>query len=567
MAEHLRTLTYENIAELLEQDLASLPNPLFTMVGHTGQISTHSMAELRDGAYSWAAAMANVVGKGDRIVLCMPTSMDFMHGFFAVQLLGAVAVPMPYAFHRQAEYLDEYLKTRASVIDDCGATVLITHPDLRDVSLELADRCEALTHIFTAEDLDDGPASFEPRLARTDDLALLQYTSGSTGTPKGVEITHQSMIWNLKGIGRGMRAVEGDKVVSWLPLYHDMGLIGGWLWPLSNGCEHVVMATEVFLANPFFWLQAMTQIKATITVAPNFGYALCVKRIKDEMMGALDLSNLRVALCGAEPIDAAVMAAFHDQFAKAGLNPNILVPVYGLAEATLAVTFSEPESTVISMTLDRRKLEVDGLVEEGPPGTAGALAVVCVGAPLLDSEVCIVGDDGRRLPDRVQGEIVARSGSLMRGYFGRPEASVQALRDGWLHTGDLGFLEEGRLFVTGRIKDLIITYGRNFYPHDIEWLAADVKGVRTGCVAAFGVSNAEVSTEEIVVIAETRATEREALVQMRREIRKLLISTIECNPKHIVLVSPRKVPKTTSGKIRRVEARRQFLAGEIEKLL
>ena len=567
MAEHLRTLTYENIAELLEQDLASLPNPLFTMVGHTGQISTHSMAELRDGAYSWAAAMANVVGKGDRIVLCMPTSMDFMHGFFAVQLLGAVAVPMPYAFHRQAEYLDEYLKTRASVIDDCGATVLITHPDLRDVSLELADRCEALTHIFTAEDLDDGPASFEPRLARTDDLALLQYTSGSTGTPKGVEITHQSMIWNLKGIGRGMRAVEGDKVVSWLPLYHDMGLIGGWLWPLSNGCEHVVMATEVFLANPFFWLQAMTQIKATITVAPNFGYALCVKRIKDEMMGALDLSNLRVALCGAEPIDAAVMAAFHDQFAKAGLNPNILVPVYGLAEATLAVTFSEPESTVISMTLDRRKLEVDGLVEEVPPGTAGALAVVCVGAPLLDSEVCIVGDDGRRLPDRVQGEIVARSGSLMRGYFGRPEASVQALRDGWLHTGDLGFLEEGRLFVTGRIKDLIITYGRNFYPHDIEWLAADVKGVRTGCVAAFGVSNAEVSTEEIVVIAETRATEREALVQMRREIRKLLISTIECNPKHIVLVSPRKVPKTTSGKIRRVEARRQFLAGEIEKLL
>ena len=567
MAEQVKPLTYDNIAELLEQDPARLPNPLFTLIGHTGQITTHSMAELRDGAHRWAHTMCNAVEKGDRVVLCMPTSMDFLHGFFAVQLLGAVAVPMPYAFHRQAEYLEEYLKTRASVIDDCGAVALVTHPDLEDVSLMLAERCGSLRNVYTTADLDETAIAFEPRLVQADELALLQYTSGSTGTPKGVEITHRSMIWNLTGIGKGMQAVEGDKVVSWLPLYHDMGLIGGWLWPLANGCEHAIMATEVFLTNPFFWLQAMTQIKATITVAPNFGYALCVKRVKDEMLGSLDLSNLRVALCGAEPIDGAVMAAFHDRFAKAGLSPHVLIPVYGLAEATLAVTFCDPESPIMAKSLDRQKLEVDGIVEEVPPETEGALTVVCVGTPLLDSRVRVVGDDDQPLPDGSQGEIAVQSGSVMKGYFQRPDVSAGALRGGWLHTGDLGFVHDGRLFVTGRIKDLIITYGRNFYPHDIEWLAAEAKGVRTGCVAAFGVPNEDASTEEIVLVAETRVTQRDELVQMRRDIRKLLISTIECNPKHIVLVAPRRVPKTTSGKIRRVEARRQFLAGEIDKLL
>jgi len=567
MAERLQQPHIDNLAEILDQDQASLPDPLFTLVGHTGQLTTHSMEDLRSGAYRWAATMLPNVEKGDRVLLCMPTSLDFYHAFFAVQLVGAVAVPIPYAFHRQAEYLEEYLRTRASVIDDCGAVMIATHPDLKDVSTTLAERCESLTTVLTRDEVAESSEGFTPRLVDRHSLALLQYTSGSTGSPKGVQITHDCLIWNLAGIGEGFSAVEGDKVVSWLPLYHDMGLIGGWLWPLSNGCEHVQMATEVFLTNPYFWLQAMTQIKATVTVAPNFGFALCVKRIKDEMLGTLDLSTMRVAMCGAEPIDAAVIDAFHDRFAAAGLPNNIIMPVYGLAEATLGVTFTSRGEPVEVKTLNRKKLEADGTIEEVARGTEGAVNVVCVGRPLLDSKVAIFDENDEPVGDGVQGEIVARSGSVMKGYFGRPEETAKTLRGGWLHTGDLGFTDDGKLYITGRSKDLIITYGRNFYPHDIEWLAAEVKGVRTGCVAAFGVTNQEASTEEIVVLAETRVTERKELIQIRRQIRKLLISTIECNPKHIVLVGPRQVPKTTSGKLRRVEARRQFLAGEIDKLL
>ena len=568
MAQPLTTPAYENVAHILDQDLATLPNPLFTLVNNTGQITTHTMEELREGAYRWAATMAGTVGQGDRVVLCMPTSVDFLQAFFAVQLVGAVAVPMPYAFHRQAEYLEEYLRTRASVVDDCRAVAMATHPDLADVSEQLAARCESMRAVYTSDNLVATSEGFEPTLVGPDGLALLQYTSGSTGTPKGVEITHRCLVWNLDGIREGMQGVEGDRVVSWLPLYHDMGLIGGWLWPLAHGCQHALMATEVFLANPYFWLQAMTQIKATITVAPNFGYALCVKRIKDQMLATLDLSTLRVGLCGAEPIDARAIAAFHDRFAAAGLPANVVMPVYGLAEATLAVTFTKPGDPVKTKVLDRTLLEGEGKAVEVDPGLAGAMTVVGVGTSLLDSTVRILDAADAEVEPGIQGEIVVRSGSVMKGYYKRSEASQEALRDGWLHTGDLGFLDEdGQLYVTGRIKDLIITYGRNFYPHDIEWLAAETDGVRTGCVAAFGVPNDEASTEEIIVVAETKQSDREALIAMRRDVRKLLLSTIECNPKQIILVAPGKVPKTTSGKIRRVEARRQYLTGELDKLL
>jgi acyl-CoA synthetase (AMP-forming)/AMP-acid ligase II len=567
MSELIQLPPYENVADLLDLDPATLPSPLFTLVDGTGQISTHTMQDLREGARRWAATLAQRIQPGDNVILCMPTSMDFLTAFLGVQLAGAVAVPTPYAFHRQAEYLEEYLRTRAAVIDDCGAVALLTQDNQRQIGNELASRCATLEHVITIEDCATDTSAYQPTKTGRDGLALLQYTSGSTGNPKGVRITHECLLWNLEAIGQGMEAVPGDRVVSWLPLYHDMGLIGGWLWPLANGCEHVVMATEVFLANPWFYLQAMTQVKATITVAPNFGYALCVKRVKDEQMGALDLSHLRVALCGAEPIDATVMAAFHDRFAKAGLRKNVIIPVYGLAEATLAVTFAKPETAIKTMVLDRQKLEVERTAVEVPAGTPGAATVVCVGRALLDSEVRIADDGGATLPDRREGQIMVRSGSLMKGYHQNEEASAAVLRDGWLATGDLGYLDGGELYVTGRTKDLIITYGRNFYPHDIEWLAASVSGVRTGCVSAFGVPNEDASTEEIVVIAETKEGDKEQLQAIRREIRKLLISAIECNPKHIILVGPGGVPKTTSGKIKRVEARAMFLAGTLDRRL
>lgn len=559
---------YKNLNEIVLQDGAELPDPLFTVVGNTGQISEHALSDLRDGALAWGATLSSQINRGDRVVLCMPTSIDALQAFFGILLAGGVAVPMPYAFTHRADYLEQYVTTRTAVIDDCGAVAMATHPDHKEVGLILAERCKDLTHIVTSEDLGDPENTFEPVDADLDDLAVLQYTSGSTGDPKGVTLTHGCVLWNLRAIGEGLEPrASGERVVSWLPLYHDMGLIGGWLYPLGSGFRHAVLATEVFLADPTFWHQAMTQLKATITVAPNFGYALSVKRVKDALVPMLDLSQLRICICGAEPIDAVAMAAFQKKFAGAGLQQDVIFPVYGLAEATLAVTFSPVKKPIIVRHLDRARLESDGLVVDVEPDTPDAFRVVCVGSPLRDGQVRIVNREGETVPHNQQGEILVRSGSLMKGYFGRAEATARTLEDGWLHTEDLGFLDDNGLFVTGRIKDMIITYGRNFYPHDLEWLSVGVKGVRQGCVAAFGVPNKDASTEEIVIVAETRVTEREQLIQIRRDIRKLLIETIECNPKHILLVPPRAVPKTTSGKIRRVEAQKMYLSSQFQRLL
>ena len=285
-----------------------------------------------------------------------------------------------------------------------------------------------------------------------------------------------------------------------------------------------------------------------------------------EVLEHLDLSAVRTMLCGAEPIDEAVLAAFQDKFARAGLPPDVILPVYGLAEATLAVTFTEVGGPVRTASVDRLRLEGDGHAVDAAPGAVAA-TIVSVGKPLLDNELRIVDADGQVLAENRQGEILVKSKSLMRGYFGNAQATEKTLRGGWLHTGDLGFLRDGELYITGRIKDLIITYGRNFYPHDIERIAEQVTGVRNGCVAAFAVHNEQESTDEIAVVAETRATERAALIAMRREIRKRLINAIECNPKFVHLVPPREVPKTTSGKLRRNEARRMLEAGEFTKLV
>lgn len=555
-----------SVCDILGTTLVSGAPPEVTIVGRTGEITATHRDEIRAEALRWGAWFAERIEPGDRVALCLPTSADFLHAFFGVLYAGGVAVPMPSMVPHVAEYVPAFLESRAPVINDSGAKFLVTHDDLAEVLRGLKDWCEGLDTVVTPSMVDATVDGFTPRASGHSDLAMLQYTSGSTGEPKGVELTHHCLLWNLDAITAGIGVQGEDACVSWLPLYHDMGLIGGCLWPLGVGIGTSLMATEVFLTEPSFWLQAMSTKSASITVAPNFGYALSVKRVKDDVVAGLDLARVRVMLCGAEPIDHEVLAVFQDKFAPAGLQPNVILPVYGLAEATLAVTFTEVGRPVKVARLDRTRLESNGVAVDAAP-EAVAADVVCVGAPLRDNELRIVDSDGHELPENRQGEVLVRSKSLMRGYFRNAEATERTIRKGWLHTGDLGFVRNGELYITGRSKDLIIAYGRNFYPHDIERLTQQVDGIRNGCVAAFAVHNAEESTDEIAVVAETRTTERAALIEMRREIRKLLINSIECNPKHVVLVPPREVPKTTSGKLRRNEARRMFESGEFTRLL
>ncbi len=556
-----------SVYDILDTPLAEGASPEITLVGRTGAFESSTREELRDASLQWGAWFAERIEPGDRVALCLPTSTDFLHAFFGVQLAGGVAVPLASMVPHQEEYIPPFLESRVPVLDDCGAAILVTSEDFAPVMRRLPELCAHLEQVITAADVDASADDFTPVTRGHEDLAMLQYTSGSTGQPKGVELTHHCLLWNLDAITDGAGVKPGDSCVSWLPLYHDMGLIGGCLWPMAVGITTTLMATEVFLTDPSFWLQAMSTKQATITVAPNFGYALSVKRVEPSTVENLDLSNLRIMLCGAEPIDHEVLAAFQDKFAAARLPSDVILPVYGLAEATLAVTFTERGAPVRVARLDRQRLEEDGIAEDATDSSATVADVVCVGKPLLDNELRIIDEDGATLPEDRQGEILVRSGSLMRGYFRNEEATAKTLRDGWLHTGDLGFLRDGDLYITGRIKDLIITYGRNFYPHDIERIAAAVDRVRNGCVVAFPLHNEEESTDEIAVVAETRATDRKDLIVIRREIRKRLINSIECNPKYVTLVPPREVPKTTSGKLRRAEASRMYQDGEFTTLL
>ncbi len=554
-----------SVCDVLRADLVEGAPSQITIVGRMGSMVDTDRDQLREESLRWGAWFAERIEPGDRVAICMPTSADFLHAFFGVLYAGGIAVPLASMVPLKEEYLPPFLEGRAPVINNSGAKLLATHDDLVDTLSGLKEWCPGLETIFSAADVTGTTEGFEPHATRHEDVAMLQYTSGSTGDPKGVELTHHSLLWNLDAIRAGIDARPNDVCVSWLPLYHDMGLIGGCLYPLASGIGTNLMATEVFLTDPAFWLQAMSMKRATITVAPNFGYALCVNRLKDDVIQHLDLSAVRVMLCGAEPIDPDVLAAFQDKFAPAKLPPNVILPVYGLAEATLAVTFTELLAPVRTLRLDRAKLEQDSCAVLST--AADAMDVVSVGTPLLTNRVRIVNAQGEVLGDNQQGEILVQSPSLMRGYFRNADATERTIQGGWLQTGDLGFLRDGELYITGRLKDLIITYGRNFYPHDIERIAQRVDGVRTGCVVAFAVRNGVESTDEIALIAETRATDRPALIEMRREVRKLLINAIECNPKHVVFVPPGQVPKTTSGKLRRVEARRMFLDAEFAKLL
>jgi acyl-CoA synthetase (AMP-forming)/AMP-acid ligase II len=313
-------------------------------------------------------------------------------------------------------------------------------------------------------------------------------------------------------------------------------------------------------------MQAITQQNGTITVQPNFAYSLAVKRVEDERLEEFDLSQMRVAMCGAEPINPEVLRAFQDKFGRAGLPEDVIMPVYGMAEATLAVSFRPPGAPLKTARLNRAALQNKGAIVEAGPGD-DVFEVPSVGEPLLDTTVKIVDEEGFDVGDNVEGEILIQSPSVMRGYHNKPEETAEALKDGWFHSGDLGFTHEGELYVTGRIKDVIITYGRNFYPHDIERVAQEVRGIRKGCVAAFGIQNEANSTQEIVVVGETRETERDELIEMRRRLRKELINAIECNPRYVVLVGPRAIPKTTSGKLRRNKAAEKYHEEGYDRLL
>ncbi|QYD71560.1 AMP-binding protein [Paraburkholderia edwinii] len=489
------------------------------------------------------------VAPGDTVALMLPTGRDYFACFAGILLAGAIAVPVYPPTH--AARLADHLRRHVTILVNASVRTMIVPEGVEMAATLVRARAPLLQHVVAPRAL-TGPGMDESYEARAADVALLQYTSGSTGTPKGVLLTHANLLANIRAMGRTIEVGRHDVILSWLPLYHDMGLIGAWLAPLYFGVPLVLMSPLTFLARPERWLQAISQYRATITAAPNFAYARCTSRIAPDDLNGVDLSSLRLAVCGAEPVNPRTMRAFAERFASHGFDARALTPVYGLAENTLGLTFSPPGR---GMRVDRVSRATLAATRRAVPATAGddVLELVSCGAALPGNTLRIVDADGCDLPERVAGRIEFRSSSATSGYFRNAEQTGRTIHGGWIDTGDIGYLADGELYINGRAKDLVIRAGRHFFPYELEEAVSRLAGVRQGCVAVCGLPDEASGTDQLIVMAETRETSPEALARIRLAINDATLALLGAPPERIALVPPRSILKTSSGKIRHAD--------------
>ena len=494
--------------------------------------------------------VARGVRPGDAVALMLPTGLDFLRAFSGILL--ARAVPVPIYPPVRLDRLEDYARRQSAILADAGVVLMVTIARARPVAGLLSRAVPTLASVVTAGELAAEGAPVGAPDGRGEDAAFIQYTSGSTGQPKGVLLTHDNLLANIRAIGEGLQIAPTDVGVSWLPLYHDMGLIGSWLFCLHHGVPLTLLPPTSFLARPERWLWAIHRRRATLSPAPNFAYELCARRVPDEALEGLDLSSWRIALNGAEPVSRATVERFTSRFAPAGFRPDAMMPVYGLAECSVALCFPPVGRGPRFDRVAREPFQRDGRAVAAADGDETALEFVSAGRELPRHEVRIVDDAGAAVAERVVGRLVFRGPSVTSGYYRKPEATAAiTLEGGWLDSGDLAYRADGEVHLCGRRKDLIIKGGRNLVPQEIEEAAAAVEGIRRGCVVALGVTSASLGTESLVVVAETRATEAAERERLAAEVTARVADAVGVPPDEVVLVAPGSVPKTSSGKVRR----------------
>lgn len=544
-APRAQTLT----GALLHAAARATPGVGVTYIDRLEQETHHSWPEVIQRMRAAAGALFDAgVRQGDRVVIILPTGPEFLDAFFGCQYLGAVPVPLypPVRLGRMNTYIDR----TASMMARSEAVLLITEKRIRRIMGQVLARFRPKLGTLDAKKLQNGTPA-EQGLWDPDALALIQFSSGTTVHPKPVGLTHRQVLANIDALLEFV-PYSSERLhtgVCWLPLYHDMGLIGCLITAALRPGHLVLIPPEVFLIQPAVWLRAISRHKGTISPAPNFAYSLCAERIKDTELAGVDLSSWQYALNGAEPVAPSSLRAFQERFAPWGLRPEALTPVYGLAESCLAVTFSDASRPFITRRIDASALQTGHVI----PNEDG-VEVVSVGTPVLGCSIEIRDEAQQTLPERRVGTIWTQSPSVMGGYIDRKE---QPIIDGWLDTGDLGFLLDGELYITGRKKDIIIIRGKNHSPHDIEQAVNDLPAVRTGCAAAF--STLKDGKEALVLLVEVRQEHPDLHVEIRRAVRQSVGLTLD----HVDTLTPGTLPRTSSGKIRRAEARRLWQEAQL----
>ena len=526
-----------------------------------------SHAGIERASARFAGALQSLgLKKGDRVALVLPDNTDFVFAFLGAVRAGIIPVPIypPTGLGKLSGYLENTLH----IVDKSGAKVLVTSAEIRRILGTVQAGAAALTRVCDVETLKAMREELKPEKISLDDVCFLQFTSGSTSRPKGVTLTHENLAANVHVImDLGLKVQSFDSAVSWLPLYHDMGLIGFVLAPLFHVNTITFMPPLLFLKRPIKWLQQMSKRRGTISFGPNFAYALCVKRIKDAELEGLDLSSWRVAGCGAEPIRAENLHAFAEKFRGVGFSDKAFVSCYGMAESTLAISFSKLGSGVVVDTVEGDGLWSSGKANQTEPTSDRAAPIVQCGSAFEDHDIAVFStedvDSKEPLPERTVGEIRLRGPSVMRGYWNEPELTREAFAGGWLKTGDLGYLAGGNVHICGRSKEVIIVNGRNYYPQDLEWEASRVEGVRKGNVIAFGTLKPTYDRERVVIALETGVPAGPAREALRGEGRRAVQQGIGLTVDDVVPGDIGVLPKTSSGKLQRAKTRELYESDEL----
>jgi fatty-acyl-CoA synthase len=526
-----------------------------------GSETFRSYAEVRRLSLRVARSLAEAgLRRGDLVAVIVGNPEQFLTTLFGAVLAGVV----PASIYPPATTagLQPYLAITAETLRASGARAVVTSTALAPAFDALRRSCPELAVVLTREQL-DAPAREPDTRPSLDDIAFVQYTSGSTSTPKGVALSHRNLAANIDAINgpAGMATTSADLGVSWLPLNHDMGLVGMALGPLYSARPGVLLSPQAFVKRPVEWLRAISRFRGTISFAPSFAYDLCVRRVKDRDLEGLDLSCWRVAGCGAEPVHAPTLAAFAGKFAAVGFRDVSFLPSYGLAEHVLAATFPprnrRPRTDVVTADdLTERRVAVPA----DDDGHGASMTVVSCGVALPEHRIQIVGEDGRPVPERHVGEILLAGPSVMLGYYKQDQLTAETVHGGWLHTGDLGYLSDGELFVCGRAKDIIIVNGRKYHPEDLERAVSDLAGVRRGRVVAFGAAEQGRADRVVVVLEPSGTMPPDALAEtIRRRISDMFGLYVD----EVALVPGGTVGRTTSGKVQRAATKARYERGAL----
>lgn len=507
-----------------------------------------TIAQLWTRAQEYAAAFAPH-GRGAIVLIILPTGPELLGAYFGAMLAGVIPALVAGPSNRFADPAT-YARHVGRIAENAEAPAVCGDDDVLAL-LRDGGGPAARGRLITPADVGPTATPIAPA-QRGDDVATVQYSSGSTGTPKGVLLTHAALLNNIRAIRDGLGLTAADVSVNWIPLYHDMGLVGAFLQPLLNGCPTVLIPTTDFMRDPALWLWAIHRYRGTFAWAPNFAYALCAKRIAAAEIQGLDLSTWRFAINAAEPVLASSIQDFAARYAPYGYRPETMRPVWGLAENVTAAT-AHPVGVPPRIEMIDRAALAAGIAR---PTTDEGFPSVSVGH-CLPGYTIQIRSDGRVLPDRHIGRIWLRSTSLTIGYHRDPALTAEVLVDGWLDTGDCGYLADDDLFFVTREKDLLVVGGEKYAPHDLETVIGEVPGIRDGCAVVFGILNAERGTEDLVAVAETRET-GPALEALREAVRHAVTDATGLSLRHVLLVPPGGVQKTTSGKLARSATRQRY---------